>query len=222
MNEIKIDTEEKNNKKGFTLIELLSAIILLAIVMSISTVSVIGVINKSKSKSYDALIEYAKIGAKSYFEECDSTDIVGSTKINCDQLFGNKLTTTFGDLLSYGFLVGSSKSNGSKIVENPYNNENMNDCQIIVEKKIIGDGIEYEYTLDNRYECSKVKNADEVVNTPSNNPTETSSNSPTPTRVIDVPTVTPRLTPRPSIAVTPKSSTIIVVPPVQSPKLELQ
>ena len=42
MNEIK-NIEVKNNKKGFTLIELLAAIILLAIVMSISAVSVIGV-----------------------------------------------------------------------------------------------------------------------------------------------------------------------------------
>lgn len=216
MNEIKIDTEEKNNKKGFTLIELLAAIILLAIVMSISTVSVIGVINKSKSKSYDALIEYAKIGAKSYFEECDSTDIVGNTKINCDQLVDNKLTTTFGDLLTYGFLVGSSKSNDSKIVENPYNNENMNGCQIIVEK-IIGDSIEYKYTLDNRYKCSKVKNADEVVNTPSSNPTDTPSNSPTPTAPSISPT--PTRTIRPIISPTPSNT---YIRPVESPKLELQ
>lgn len=157
MNKIKINIKEKNNKKGFTLIELLASIILLAIVMSISTISVVSIINKSKNKSYDALIEYAKIGAKSYFEECNNTDIVGNIKINCDQLVDNKLTTTFGDLLLYGFFVNSSKSHDSKIIENPYNNENMNNCIIIVEKKIITNGIEYEFTFDNRYECSKTK-----------------------------------------------------------------
>lgn len=179
MDEIK-DIEIKNNKKGFTLIELLAAIILLAIVMSISAVSVIGIINKSKSKSYDSLIEYAKIGAKSYFEECDNKEIIGVTgtnKIECNKLDDNKLTVTFGDLLTYGFLVSSSKKNDSKIVENPYNNENMNSCKIIVTKTVINGNVSYNYNFEDRYECNKEKKSG-IVNTPSNSSTVTSNVSP--------------------------------------------
>ena len=49
------------NNKGFTLIELLAAIMLLAVIMTISTFSVISAINRSKSNSYDSLKEYTKI-----------------------------------------------------------------------------------------------------------------------------------------------------------------
>lgn len=240
MDEIK-NIEIKNDKKGFTLIELLAAIILLAIVMSISAVSVIGVINKSKSKSYDSLIEYAKIGAKSYFEECDNKEIIGSTessKIDCNKLSGNKLTVTFGDLLTYGFLVSSSKKNDSKIVENPYNNENMNSCKIIVTKTVINGNVSYNYNFEDKYECNKEKKTD-VVNTPSNSSTVTpspssSTSSPSSTTT---PKVSPSISSSPSSTTTPKISpsptrTIrpIISPspssgairPVQSPKLETE
>lgn len=252
MNEIK-NIEVKNDKKGFTLIELLAAIILLAIVMSISAVSVIGVINKSKSKSYDSLIEYAKIGAKSYFEECDNKEIIGSTessKIDCNKLDYNKLTVTFGDLLTYGFLVSSSKKNDSKIVENPYNNENMNSCKIIVTKTVINGNVSYNYNFEDKYECNKEKKSD-VVNTPSNSSTVTPSVSPSslpgvsPTEsVIDSPspssstsspspsissspssTTTPKISPSPTRTIRPiisPSPSSGAIRPVQSPKLETE
>lgn len=229
MDEIK-DIEIKNDKKGFTLIELLAAIILLAIVMSISAVSVIGVINKSKSKSYDSLIEYAKIGAKSYFEECDNKEIIGVTgtnKIECNKLDDNKLTVTFGDLLTYGFLVSSSKKNDSKIVENPYNNENMNSCKIIVTKTVINGNVSYNYDFEDRYECNKEKKSG-VFNTPSNSstvtpnvspsnlpgvsPTESVIGSPSPSSSTSSPssTTTPKVSPSisssPSPTTTPKKS----------------
>lgn len=232
MNEIK-NIEVKNDKKGFTLIELLAAIILLAIVMSISAVSVIGVINKSKSKSYDSLIEYAKIGAKSYFEECDNKEIIGSTessKIDCNKLDDNKLTVTFGDLLTYGFLVSSSKKNDSKIVENPYNNENMNSCKIIVTKTVINGNVSYNYNFEDKYECNKEKKSD-VVNTPSNSSTVT----PTPSSGIGSPspsissspssTTTPKISPSPTRTIRPiisPSPSSGAIRPVQSPKLETE
>lgn len=241
MNEIK-NIEVKNNKKGFTLIELLAAIILLAIVMSISAVSVIGVINKSKSKSYDSLIEYAKIGAKSYFEECDNKEIIGSTessKIDCNKLDGNKLTVTFGDLLTYGFLVSSSKKNDSKIVENPYNNENMNSCKIIVTKTVINGNVSYNYNFEDKYECNKEKKTD-VVNTPSNSSTVTptpssgigsplpssSTSSPSPS-ISSSPssTTTPKISPSPTRTIRPiisPSPSSGAIRPVQSPKLETE
>lgn len=232
MNGIK-NIEVKNDKKGFTLIELLAAIILLAIVMSISAVSVIGVINKSKSKSYDSLIEYAKIGAKSYFEECDNKEIIGSTessKIDCNKLDDNKLTVTFGDLLTYGFLVSSSKKNDSKIVENPYNNENMNSCKIIVTKTVINGNVSYNYNFEDKYECNKEKKSD-VVNTPSNSSTVT----PTPSSSIGSPspsissspssTKTPKISPSPTRTIRPiisPSPSSGAIRPVQSPKLETE
>lgn len=241
MNEIK-NIEVKNDKKGFTLIELLAAIILLAIVMSISAVSVIGVINKSKSKSYDSLIEYAKIGAKSYFEECDNKEIIGSTessKIDCNKLDDNKLTVTFGDLLTYGFLVSSSKKNDSKIVENPYNNENMNSCKIIVTKTVINGNVSYNYNFEDKYECNKEKKSD-VVNTPSNSstvtPTPSSSiGSPSPSSSTSSPspsissspssTTTPKISPSPTRTIRPiisPSPSSGAIRPVQSPKLETE
>lgn len=241
MNEIK-NIEVKNDKKGFTLIELLAAIILLAIVMSISAISVIGVINKSKSKSYDSLIEYAKIGAKSYFEECDNKEIIGSTessKIDCNKLDDNKLTVTFGDLLTYGFLVSSSKKNDSKIVENPYNNENMNSCKIIVTKTVINGNVSYNYNFEDKYECNKEKKSD-VVNTPSNSstvtPTPSSSiGSPSPSSSTSSPspsissspssTTTPKISPSPTRTIRPiisPSPSSGAIRPVQSPKLETE
>ncbi len=232
MNETK-NMEIKNDKKGFTLIELLAAIILLAIVMSISAVSVIGVINKSKSKSYDSLIEYAKIGAKSYFEECDNKEIIGSTessKIDCNKLDDNKLTVTFGDLLTYGFLVSSSKKNDSKIVENPYNNENMNSCKIIVTKTVINGNVSYNYNFEDKYECNKEKKSD-VVNTPSNSSTVTPSpsssiGSPSPS-ISSSPssTTTPKISPSPTRTIRPiisPSPSSGAIRPVQSPKLETE
>lgn len=241
MNETK-NMEIKNDKKGFTLIELLAAIILLAIVMSISAVSVIGVINKSKSKSYDSLIEYAKIGAKSYFEECDNKEIIGSTessKIDCNKLDDNKLTVTFGDLLTYGFLVSSSKKNDSKIVENPYNNENMNSCKIIVTKTVINGNVSYNYNFEDKYECNKEKKSD-VVNTPSNSSTVTPTpssgiGSPSPSSSTSSPspsissspssTTTPKISPSPTRTIRPiisPSPSSGVGRPVQSPKLETE
>lgn len=241
MNGIK-NIEVKNDKKGFTLIELLAAIILLAIVMSISAVSVIGVINKSKSKSYDSLIEYAKIGAKSYFEECDNKEIIGSTessKIDCNKLDDNKLTVTFGDLLTYGFLVSSSKKNDSKIVENPYNNENMNSCKIIVTKTVINGNVSYNYNFEDKYECNKEKKSD-VVNTPSNSSTVTPTpssgiGSPSPSSSTSSPspsissspssTTTPKISPSPTRTIRPiisPSPSSGAIRPVQSPKLETE
>lgn len=252
MNETK-NMEIKNDKKGFTLIELLAAIILLAIVMSISAVSVIGVINKSKSKSYDSLIEYAKIGAKSYFEECDNKEIIGSTessKIDCNKLDDNKLIVTFGDLLTYGFLVSSSKKNDSKIVENPYNNENMNSCKIIVTKTVINGNVSYNYDFEDRYECNKEKKSG-VFNTPSNSstvtpnvspsnlpgvsPTESVIGSPSPSSSTSSPspsissspssTTTPKISPSPTRTIRPiisPSPSSGAIRPVQSPKLETE
>ena len=58
------------NKKGFTLVELLATIILLAIVLSLSSIAIIGIINSSKEKNYEQLISNIKDGAEVYYQEC--------------------------------------------------------------------------------------------------------------------------------------------------------
>lgn len=80
------------NNKGFTLIELMAAIILLAVVMSITTVSVVSVLQNSKQKSYELLLSDIKIGAQGYFEECENTGIMKETLPDdaCKDLTTNK------------------------------------------------------------------------------------------------------------------------------------
>lgn len=129
------------NNKGFTLIELMATIILLAIVMSVTAVSVVGSINKSKEKSYDILIENIKIGAQGYFEECENHNII-ETPITCPTIStsGNNssITTTIGNLLTYGFLKTSAtdSSGENKVVKNPKTDEIINSCPIKVIKTI--------------------------------------------------------------------------------------
>ena len=118
------------NNKGFTLIELVVTIVILAIIMSVSTLSVVGTIQKTKEKSYKILIENIKTGAQSYYEECENKNIL-DTNINCNgmSVTNKTLKTTIGDLLNYGFVTSTATredTNGNeiKIVENPKYNYN--------------------------------------------------------------------------------------------------
>lgn len=146
------------NNKGFTLIELLASIILLAVVMSVSTVSVINVIDFSKKKSYDSLIEYAKIGIKDYYIECANSDII-EVKDICNELVydsvNDKYTTTFGTLLEYGYLKTNSKKDDIKVVKNPTNDKSMNECDIILKVNNTNNNISYEYDIENKDECNR-------------------------------------------------------------------
>ena len=133
------------NNKGFTLIELIASIILLSIVMSITTVSVVGYINSSREKSYDLLISNIKVAAQEYFEECENYKIMDDEDDNATftcSITDNPINITIGELLQYGFLSSSATdSDGNKIVENPKTNESINECKLIVEKEIGSDYI---------------------------------------------------------------------------------
>lgn len=149
------------NNKGFTLIELLAAIILLAIVMSITSYSVINTINRSKSSSYDSVVEYTKIAVKEYYDECKNKDII-NTKINCDYLINNNnrysVNITLKELLDYGFLKSNAKEDNKKIIKNPTNEMNMNSCYIKLNITIDDNGNvneEYIFNSDNKEECKK-------------------------------------------------------------------
>ena len=132
------------NNKGFTLIELIASIILLSIVMSITTVSVVGYINSSREKSYDLLISNIKVAAQEYFEECENYEIMNdedgeddNATFTCSITTDNTINITIGKLLQYGFLSSSATdSDGNKIVENPKTNESINNCGLIVVKKV--------------------------------------------------------------------------------------
>lgn len=147
------------NNKGFTLIELLASIILLAVVMSVSTVSVVSVIDYSKKQSYDSLKEYAFIGIKDYYMECTNSDVI-EVKDVCDGLIydstNNKYTTTFGTLLKYGYLKTNSKKEDIKVVENPINNKSMNDCKIyLTVNKDSDNNVSYSYDIEDKEECNR-------------------------------------------------------------------
>ena len=131
------------NNKGFTLIELIASIILLSIVMSITTVSVVEYINSSREKSYGLLISNIKVAAQEYFEECENYEIMNdeddednSSTFTCG-ITNNEMDITIRELLQYGFLSSSATdSDGNKIVENPKTNESINNCRLIVVKKV--------------------------------------------------------------------------------------
>lgn len=142
------------NNKGFTLIELLVTIILISILMTISTVSVIGLLNKSKQKSYDILIKNIETATENFYEECDNTNLIESKinafcveKISTIPNTNNKVATvSLKDLVNYGFLKSSSKNNNNKTVTNPKDNNDIGDCKITITKNIDSKGI-VTYTI---------------------------------------------------------------------------
>ena len=110
---------KKMDNKGFTLVELLAIIVLLSIVMGIAGYSVIHIVEKSKDKDYQLLIENINNAVELYYQECKFVNN------NCvSQL-------TLGELVQLGFLKGNeTKSDNSYTIVNPYDNENISNCII--------------------------------------------------------------------------------------------
>ena len=117
------------NRKGFTLIELLATILILAIVVGISSYSIISLIKRSKESNYNLLIGHIKDASELYYQECKYANNSG---ITCTE----DGKTTLGDLVSYGYLKGNgtvksnNNKNGNYTIVNPMNNENISACQI--------------------------------------------------------------------------------------------
>lgn len=140
------------NNKGFTLIEIMAAIILLAIVMSVTTVSVISFINASKEKSYDLLVSEIKTGLENFYLECENQAIMGNSgsSIKCHKTdptdtFDINDGITIGDLVTYGFLKSSEKESGNKVIKNPKTNEVINKCKYKI--SLSGSSGNYEYSI---------------------------------------------------------------------------
>lgn len=151
------------NNKGFTLIELMAAIILLAVVMSVTTISVVGLINSSKENSYKLLVSEIKTGLENYYMECKNQAIMGNSGINCDKINENITIEdedryiTIENLVTYGFLKSSEKESDNKVVKNPKTNENINDCKYII--SLDDSSVNYKYVIEadnsNRDKCPR-------------------------------------------------------------------
>ena len=146
------------NNKGFTLIELLATIILLSIIMTVGAYSVVGAITASREKSYDILISNVKTAAKSFYEECENSKIIASSiPTEYCSIYNNKLTISYKTLLDYGFLKSSAITEEDidndgvkekiKIIENPKDNSNLNNCNILVTKEVdTNSGVSYVFS----------------------------------------------------------------------------
>jgi len=108
------------NRKGFTLIELLAVIIILAIIMGFGSYVVTGIINKSKEKDYELLVNNIKDATEQHYIECEYNE--GDSSLGCDSQY-----ITLGKLVEYGYLKSNSKS---KILVDPRNDTSIKDCYV--------------------------------------------------------------------------------------------
>jgi len=109
--------------KGFTLIELIATIVVLALIMSIGAYSIVGIINGSRRKNYELLINNIKTATETYSIECK---YASNTGITCNN------PITLGNLVIYGYLTGNGKDSltGEYILINPNDNNPIGDCLI--------------------------------------------------------------------------------------------
>jgi len=108
---------EKLNRKGFTLVELIATIVVLAIVMGIGSYAITGLIQRSKEKDYELLIEEVNNAVEGYYLECKYVNN------NCVS------EITLGYLVNNGFLTGNSTDNDMGLV-NPMDNVDISGCKI--------------------------------------------------------------------------------------------
>lgn len=112
------------NNKGFTLVELIATVVLLVLVMGIGAYSITAIIEKSKEKDYNLLIENIKNASEDYYIECQYGD-VDLDIIDCDG------SIKLGDLVNYGYLTGNGKDSDDKYtLVNPNNKNSIVDCTI--------------------------------------------------------------------------------------------
>lgn len=123
------------NNKGFTLVELLATIVVLAMVISIGTYAITGIINNAKEKNYQLLITNIKDGAEVYYQECKySSKVATNSGIECKKVAGtNKYEADLGTLVKYGYIKGNDTDNNKKFtISNPKDDKNISTCKINV------------------------------------------------------------------------------------------
>jgi len=122
------------NNKGFTLVELIATIVLLALVMGIGSYSITKIIENSKKKDYNLLIENINNAIEDYYIECKYDNGDDST-IECPGLSGGYYSVSLNTLVKYGFLTGNEKNASDEYtLINPIIKEeekkNISDCII--------------------------------------------------------------------------------------------
>ncbi len=132
------------NSKGFTLVELLATIVLLALIMGITTYSIASIIQNSKNKNYELLVNNVKTASELYYQECKYGD---ASAISCN-IANNKIITKLATLVEYGYLKGNSTNDDKHYtIVNPKNNENIGECYI--EIAFVNGRIQVVSTTDN-------------------------------------------------------------------------
>ena len=114
------------NNRGFTLVELLVTLVLIVILISIGSFSIVKVMEASKKKDYELLVDNIKGAVELYYQECTySKDVAVASGIDC----GDN-TVTLGELVTYGFLKGNSEKSETLSLVNPKDNANIFNCKI--------------------------------------------------------------------------------------------
>lgn len=117
------------DNKGFTLVELIATIVLLALVMGIGSYSITKVIENSKKKDYELLIENINNAAEDYYIECEYGGTASSSLV-CDNSSGY-YSVSLGLLVKYGFLTGNAKDSSDEYtLVNPNDDKNIAGCAI--------------------------------------------------------------------------------------------
>lgn len=93
------------NKKGFTLIELLGVMIILAIVLTLASISYVRYIDKSRNKAFNLAVNTFEDGLLSAYSECNSGFSASSfcTNHNMPEV-NTQDTVCLSELVNYSYL----------------------------------------------------------------------------------------------------------------------
>ena len=124
------------DRKGFSLIELLATLVILGTVMGIATYSIISILNNSKEKNYNLLLDNIRGGAEVYYQECKYSKETILSMFDNDETQANNFCSfrvTLGKLVEYGYITGNDKdANGVSKLVNTKTNEDISQCEIEV------------------------------------------------------------------------------------------
>lgn len=117
-------------EKGFTLIELVCVILLLAIIISLSTIAIVNVVQNSKERENKASMELIKTAVNDYIDKYENDFHIENGVTYCIDV---------QDLIDENLLISNISYDGEKInektVKTEYNNNN------------------YSYKLDDKETC---------------------------------------------------------------------
>ena len=146
------------DNRGFTLVEVLAVIVIIGVVSGIAAPGVLSLINTSKNKSYDIMIDDIRVASEKMYEEVEFLGVSNGNDIIVEEIalynMGGKDTDSvkiniaskvmeinLQTLVGNGFLTGSSNdgsgSNENKrVIKEPRNNEDIGDCVINITKVV--------------------------------------------------------------------------------------